>query len=204
MNQWNKWIPQILIHCEPQKQLQLVKGWLDGDGHYRKSGNSPRYKGTTVSNQLCEGVKNILYRNFVNPSITTEIRPQKAKVYNINFNGALAAEFKDAIDNNRPVIIDETMRLGEYYPLKYGDKLYMRNKVRKVKILPPDDEDVYCLQMEMISSVLMALKDIIVVLSLNPSLQFSHSSSNACLCRAPNASSARPIRIRVRKLQRKN
>lgn len=148
MNQWNKWIPQILIHCEPLKQLQLAKGWLDGEGYYRESGNSSRYKGTMVSNQLCEGMKSIFYRNFVNPSITTEIRPQKAKVYNINLNGALAYEFKDAIDNNRPVHIDETMRLGEYYPLKYGDKFYMRNKVREVKILPPDDEDVYCLQME--------------------------------------------------------
>lgn len=148
MNQWNKWIPQILIHCEPQKQLQLVKGWLDGDGYYRKTGNSSRYKGTTVSSQLCEGVKSILYRNFVNPSITTEIRSKKAKVYNINFNGPLAAEFKDAIDNNRPVQINDKMRLGEYYPLKCGDKLYMRNRVREIKILPPDDEDVYCLQME--------------------------------------------------------
>lgn len=148
MNQWNKWIPQILIHCDPHKQLQLVKGWLDGDGYYRKIGNSSRYKGTTVSNQLCEGVKNILYRNFVNPSITTEVRPKKAKVYNVNFNGVLAFEFENAINNNRPVCIDETMRLGEYYPVKYGNKFYMRNKVREVKILPPDDEDVYCLQME--------------------------------------------------------
>ena len=40
------------------------------------------------------------------------------------------------------------MRLGEYYPIKYKDKLYMRNKVRSVEILPPDNEDVYCLQME--------------------------------------------------------
>lgn len=149
MNQWNKWIPQVLIHCEPQKQLQLVKGWLDGDGYCRKIGNSPRYKGTTVSSQLCEGIKNILYRNFINPSITTEKRCDRwAKVYNINFNGALAYEFEDAINNNRQVQINEKMRLGEYYPIKYGDKLYMRNKVREIKILPPDNEDVYCLQME--------------------------------------------------------
>ena len=39
------------------------------------------------------------------------------------------------------------MRLGEYYPINYNDKLYMRNKVRSVEILPPDHEDVYCLQM---------------------------------------------------------
>lgn len=148
INQWNKWIPTSLIHCAPTKQLQLVKGWLDGDGYYRKSGNCYRYKGTTVSNLLCEGIKNILYRNFVNPSITIEERPGKAKVYNINFNGLLAKEFEDAINEGRWVEIKEEMRLGEYYPRVCGDKFYMINKVRKVAILPPDDEDVYCLQME--------------------------------------------------------
>lgn len=76
------------------------------------------------------------------------MRPHKAKTYNINFNGALAFEFEEAINNNRSVQVDETMRLGEYYPLKYGDKFYMRNKVREVKILPPGDEDVYCLQLD--------------------------------------------------------
>lgn len=148
INQWNKWIPQKLLHCEPTKQLQLVKGWLDGDGYYRKNGNCHRYKGTTVSNLLVEGIKHILYRNYINPSITTEIRDGKAKVYNINFNGLLAWEFEDSINNNRAVQVDETMRLGEYYPKKYGDKFYMINKVRSVDILPPDNEDVYCLQLE--------------------------------------------------------
>ena len=148
INQWNKWIPQKLLHCEPTKQLQLVKGWLDGDGYYRKSGNCHRYKGTTVSNLLAEGIKHILYRNYINPSITTETREGKAKVYNINFNGLLAWEFEDSMNNNRAVQINETMRLGEYYPKKHGDKLYMINKVRTVDVLPPDNEDVYCLQLE--------------------------------------------------------
>jgi len=148
INQWNKWIPQKLLHCKPSKQLQLVKGWLDGDGYYRKSGNCHRYKGTTVSNLLAEGIKHILYRNFVNPSITTENRENKAKVFNINFNGALAWEFEDSINNNRSVVIDESMRLGEYYPKKYNNKFYMINKVRSVDVLLPDNEDVYCLQLE--------------------------------------------------------
>lgn len=147
INQWNKWIPEKLLHCSPSKQLQLVKGWLDGDGHFRKTKNCYRYKGTTVSNLLVEGIKFILYRNFVNPSITTEERKNKSKVYNINFNGLLAKEFEDSIEEERPVIIYEDMRLGEYYPKKFGNKLYMINKVRDVKILPPDNEDVYCLQL---------------------------------------------------------
>lgn len=148
INQWNKWVPSKLLHCAPDKQLQLVKGWLDGDGYYRISGNSHRYKGTSVSNQLIEGVKFILYRNFINPSITTEIRPNKAKVYNLNFNGPLAKEFEDAINEERPVVIQTSMRLGEYYPRKVGTDFYMINKVSEITLLPPDNEDVWCLQLE--------------------------------------------------------
>lgn len=148
INQWNKWIPTVLLKGDPKKQLQLVKGWLDGDGYYRIVGNSHRYKGTTVSNVMVEGMKHILYRNFINPSITLEAREGKAKVYNLNFNGLLAKEFRDAMDENRLVEIDETMRLGLHYPVKFGEKYYMTNKVRYAEILPPDDEDVYCLQME--------------------------------------------------------
>ena len=147
INQWNKWIPSQLLFISPKKQLQIVKGWLDGDGHYRKTNNCHRYKGTTVSNILIEGMKNILYRNFVNPSITIEEREKKHKVYNLNFNGLLAKEFKDAIDNNRPVVINNQLRLSDYYPKKINNQFYMINKVRSIKKVKRENEMVYCLEM---------------------------------------------------------
>ena len=147
INQWNKWIPTCLLHIDPKIQLQIVKGWLSGDGYYRKNRNCYRYKGTTVSNVLVEGMKHILYRNFVNPSITIEDREGKTKVYNLNFNGLLAKEFKEAIDENRIVLIKENMRLGEYYPYLIDNKLYMINKVRNISFVEKENNFVYCLEM---------------------------------------------------------
>ena len=90
----------------------------------------------------------ILYRNFINPSITVEHRHQKAIVYNLCFNGKLANEFEGAILQNRPVSVSNEMRLGEYYPIKTANGLYMRNRICSISTIEDDYEDVYCLQLE--------------------------------------------------------
>ena len=146
INQWNKWIPTKLLHCAPYKQLQLVKGWLDGDGHYR-SKDGREYKGTTVSSTLAEAVKMILYRNYINPSISVEYRPERHVAYNIKFGGAAAEEFENAINESRPVVITNEMRLGDYFPKKVGDKLFMTSRVKSVERANCKDNEVWCLQM---------------------------------------------------------
>ena len=148
VNQYTKYVPEYLMQLTPNVQLQIVKGWLDGDGYYRKPNNSSRYKGTTVSGRLVEDMKMILYRNFINPSITVEHRRQKAIVYNLCFNGKLAGEFEEAILQNRPVSVSTEMRLGEYYPIKTANGLYMRNRICSISTIEDDCEDVYCLQLE--------------------------------------------------------
>lgn len=145
ISEWDKWIPPALLRGEPKKQLQLVKGWLDGNGHYEEPS---KYAASTASNLLIEGVKNILHRNFINPSITTTTGEDKVKIYNLDFDGLLAKEFKDAINENRPVEIDETMRSEPHHPVSFGEKTYMTGRVSYIEILPPDGETVYCLQME--------------------------------------------------------
>lgn len=146
INQYNKFIPPSLLHCAPSKQLQLVKGWLDGDGYYRDTYGRD-YKGVTVSSLLREGIKLILYRNWINPTILTEIRPNKAKAYNIVFGGGAAEEFEKAINEGRWVNINNSMRQSDYFPLKVGNDLFMRNRVKKIETLPSDNGLVYCLQM---------------------------------------------------------
>ena len=146
INQWNKWIPTKLLHCAPYKQLQLVKGWLDGDGYYRyKDGRE--YKGTTVSSVLAEGIKMILYRNYINPSVSVEYKQNRSTVYNIKFGGAAAQEFEEAINESRPVHITNDMRLGDYFPKLVGNKLFMTNRIREVKQISCEDNEVWCLQM---------------------------------------------------------
>lgn len=148
INQYTKYVPECLMQLVPNVQLQIVKGWLDGDGYYRKPNSSARYKGTTISGRLVEDMKMILYRNFINPSITVEHNSKKATVYNLCFNGKLADEFEEAIFQNRPVYVSNEMRLGEYYPIKTTNGLYMRNRICSVSTIEDDWEDVYCLQLK--------------------------------------------------------
>lgn len=146
INQWNKWVPTKLLHCAPYKQLQLVKGWLDGDGYYRHK-DGREYKGTTVSSVLAEGIKMILYRNYINPSVSVEYKQNRSTVYNIKFGGAAAQEFEEAINESRPVHITNDMRLGDYFPKLVGNKLFMTNRIREVKQISCEDNEVWCLQM---------------------------------------------------------
>lgn len=83
-------------------------------------------------------MKMILYRNFINPSITVEHNSKKAVVYNLCFNGKLADEFEEAILQNRPVSVSNEMRLGEYYPIKTTNGLYMRNRICSVSTIEDD------------------------------------------------------------------
>lgn len=148
IDQQNRWIPEKLLHCAPSKQLQLVKGWLEGEGYYEISDNHYSYKGATTSNVLLEGIKIILYRNFINPFISVEYAEDKRKNYNMSLCGPIAKEFKESIDEERSVEVKTEMRLEEDYPKKSGDKFYMINRIENIELLPPDYEDVYCLQLE--------------------------------------------------------
>lgn len=148
INQWNKCIPSCLLHDTPSKQLQLLKGWLDGDGYYHAPRGYGRYKGTTVSNILVEGMKHICYRNYINPSITIENRENKAKVYNLNINGLIADELKNAINENRIVQITNKMRHGDDFPRKANNYLYMINRIQEIQEIVPEEKEVYCLEME--------------------------------------------------------
>ena len=148
MSQWNKRIPEVLLFAKPQYQLQLLKGWLDGDGYYRKVGNSGIYKGTTVAPMLMEGMKSICYRNFINPSITIENREGENKVYNLNFNGILADKMEEAIENNLIFEMKNEYRLGKDYPIQIGDNLYMRNKIYSIEEFYESPQEVYCLKVK--------------------------------------------------------
>ena len=154
INQWNKFVPKILMRIEPTKQLQLFKGWFLGDGYARtpEFGIRQSYeaKGTTVSKQLAVDMIEILNRNFLNPTIIKEQRKDKSKVYNIQlyslkakklydlkykfigFNDKLNFSLNERFDMDIPVIYN-----GDYY-LKQKieiDEKYVENRVQKVYCL---------------------------------------------------------------------
>lgn len=147
VNQWTKYVPPSIMVGAPTIQLQLVKGWLDGDGYYREA-TSPRYKGTTVSAILAEQMQMILYRNFINPSITTELRDGYAKIYNVNVNGLFASWIHNAIESETPLTVDFKVRQGKDYPILVNGKYYMRNRIQKIQTIPNCEQTVYCMKVK--------------------------------------------------------
>lgn len=71
----------------------------------------------------------ILYRNFINPSITTELRDDRAKVYNVNINGLFASRIHEAIEGEAPLTVNFEVRQGKDYPTLINGKYYMRNRI---------------------------------------------------------------------------
>lgn len=167
LNQWNKYIPEQLLNISPQKQLQIFKGWIMGDGTYRIRNNqkwsgSQELKGTTVSRQLCLDMKRILHRNYINPSIVREKRENKAEVYNIILSGKIANRIGEIKYSNydKELIIEWDDRLGKDLPCVYNNNLYMRYQIKSTETIENNnDEEVYCL---MVPSQNFTLSDIIV------------------------------------------
>lgn len=153
LNQYNIYIPEILKYIEPQKQMQIFKGWIMGDGTYRERteqqwSGSKEAKGTTVSRQLCLDMIHILHRNYLNPSIITEERENKAKVYTLIFSGAVAQRIGQIkyTNYNIDLTVDWDNRLGKDLPCIYNNELFMRCQVKSVEtIFNKKSETVYCL-----------------------------------------------------------
>lgn len=56
-----------MMFLNPKIQLEIVKGWLDGDGHFNKE--KRKIVGTTTSKKLVEQMQMILLRNKIGSSI---------------------------------------------------------------------------------------------------------------------------------------
>lgn len=90
----------------------------------------------------------ILYRNFINPSITTELRDGYAKIYNVNVNGLFASWIHNAIESETPLTVDFKVRQGKDYPILINGKYYMRNRIQKIQTIPNCEQTVYCMKVK--------------------------------------------------------
>lgn len=71
-----------VMFFQPKLQLEIYKGWIAGDGSHKIFKNKVR--GTTTSKELANQMQQILFRNNIFCSITTEKRDNKLQVYNVN------------------------------------------------------------------------------------------------------------------------
>lgn len=154
INQWNKFVPKILMRIEPTKQLQLFKGWFLGDGYARtpEFGIRQSYeaKGTTASKQLAIDMIEILNRNFLNPTIIKEQRKDKSKVYNIQLYSLKAKKLYDLkykfIGFNDKLNFSLNERFDMDIPVIYNGDYYLKQKIEiDEKYVESRVQKVYCL-----------------------------------------------------------
>ena len=154
INQWNKYIPNILRRIEPIKQLQIFKGWFLGDGYARtpEFGVRQSYeaKGTTVSKQLAINMVDVLNRNFLNPTVIKEERKNRAKSYSIQLYSLKAKKLYDLKykSNNFNSLL--TFSLDERFdmdiPVLYNGDYYLKQKIEiDENYVENENQDVYCL-----------------------------------------------------------
>ncbi len=156
LTQWDKRVPRKLMKIDPQKQLQIIKGWFLGDGYaYNGEKRSRSSKWTTVSKNLARDMIEIFHRNYINPSVDIDerslTRTDRCDCFNISLYGEYATilyNLKYNSDNfNEPLIFPIEIRRKDDIPVVYNNKLYMKNKLEMFQIENVKEEKVYCLKM---------------------------------------------------------
>jgi intein/homing endonuclease len=131
----NKNIPQLFFRTSKLIKLALIKGWLDGDGHYSKKLN--RITGVTSSHQLLNDIHRLALSCELQPkSVLRKKREnQNVAAAQIDFYGESSAAFCQPHTIVRAI----TKNLA-----KYG----ISTKVKTTESVYVSNVDVYCLEVE--------------------------------------------------------
>jgi len=82
-----KKIDKRLLFLDPQLQLEIIKGWFDGDGHYRKDKDGDKLVGITTSRDLAWQIYLIAMRNKININLSKrKKRDNRKDVYVLTVN----------------------------------------------------------------------------------------------------------------------
>lgn len=150
INQWTKYIPKKLKYIKPEKQLQIYKGWMMGDGYFRSRGaKSFEAVGATVSKQLALDLKFILYRNYINPSF--EICKKHGihkESYYLYITGSSAKEYNDSVVNNTPLTFSFEGRSGKDLPCFINGEPFLKHTIKEKKVKPVVKYPVFCLNVK--------------------------------------------------------
>lgn len=147
INQWTKYIPKKLKYIQPEKQLQIYKGWMMAEGCFRTKGiKNFEALGITVSRQLALDLKFILYRNYINPSfIISKEHDNYKESYSLCITGNLAKKCNNSIINNIPLYFSFEDRHKEDLPCFINGEPFLKHNIKEKKIEPVIDYPVFCL-----------------------------------------------------------
>jgi len=131
-----KTIHKDLLFLEPELQLEIVKGFFRGDGHFNPEKKDKRYSLATVSPNLASQIFWILIRNNIKPEIGKRIPKNKKTVYFLRLwkgyiNKLELAKFKDTRLTSRKIIKTEN---HIFVPIKEIRKEAFKGKVYNLAV----------------------------------------------------------------------
>ena len=129
-NVYSKAIKSELLLTSNRNKLALLSGWVDGDGYQGKLG-------TSVSNDLITDMFNIALSIGINPSIyTRKPRKQSKQSYNLSMN------------NSQLLQDTKNFTAKSFKYAKLNISLGKPAKIKKIEVVQPDTDYVYCLEVE--------------------------------------------------------
>ena len=144
-----KRVPTLFFQTSKEIQLELFKGWMDGDGHYRVdiSDNTNRIAatGVSISKELIEDMYSICLNNSIKTNIhKRKDRENRQTAYSLQFYGesvlSLCPELKNKIN-------PDTDRKSWQTRSDIVDSGYALN-IKEISIEQVNDIFVYCLEVE--------------------------------------------------------
>jgi hypothetical protein len=123
----NKRIPSHVMRVDPQTQLHLLIGWLQGDGHVAtQSYRGGRYvSGCSISYDLICQLQQIAVRSGFNPTIYALAAGgrRKSKAYTLGFTGDDAARIAQLLHLEKPY---HNVRDNEWSTITVEGRVYRR------------------------------------------------------------------------------
>lgn len=131
-------IPTRLLCAAPHKQLQLFKAWYQA-AHYKDQNGKFKSNGCSLG---IEGMKLILQRNRINPTIN---KFKNKPIYSLELPKKI---HKKVVITQDELEFEDNIRTFADTVHQYDSMEFMLNKVKKVTLLPPGTQTVYCLEFE--------------------------------------------------------
>lgn len=145
----SKQVPPLFFQASKEIQLELFKGWMEGDGHYRvditENTNRIAAAGVSISSQLIQDMYTIALNNNIKANVhRRKDREDRQTAYSLQFYGesvlSLCPELKNKIN-------PDTDRKSWQTRSDIIEPGYALN-IKEISIEEVNDIFVYCLEVE--------------------------------------------------------
>ncbi len=94
---YGKVIHKDIMNLDPKLQLELLRGYLRGDGCFNLNKKDKRYSSTTVSKKLANQLFWLLVRNYIKPGFSTRSVKNRRKSYYLRLWKGEITKFEEVL-----------------------------------------------------------------------------------------------------------